>query len=156
MNDKPRIYPASAYDENLCIKISASLWLAILFLLKPYAVMLLSLANMAKHTELIYILYPNDATFALGAMAALPTALLFIAWTKRQPGSGMKIRWIWHHGRTFLIVSAVLNLAISVIPVFWIGRGPELSDVAQAILAVYVILYLFRSERVRDTFRDFP
>jgi hypothetical protein len=155
MNDKPRIYPASAYDENLCIKISVSLWLAILFLLRPYMVLLLSLANMANHTELIYLLYANETTFALGAMAALPTAVLFIAWTKRQLGSGKKIRWIWRHGRTFLIVSAVLNLTIVVIPVFWLGRGPEFSDVAQAILTMYVILYLCRSERVRDTFRDF-
>lgn len=155
MNDKLKKYPAFAYDENLCIKVSISLWLAIVFLLRPYAVMLLSLANMSDHTQLIYLLYENDTTFVLGAMAALPAMVLFIAWTKRRPDSGGTIRWIWHHGRAFLTMSAVLNLIIVVISAFWAGRGPRFADVTQAILTVYIILYLYRSERVRDTFLDF-
>jgi hypothetical protein len=155
MNDKLKKYPASAFDENLRIKISISLWLAIVFLLRPYAVMLLSLANMSDHTQLIHLLYANDTTFALGAAAALPALVLFIAWTKRRPDSGATIRWIWHHGRALLMMSAVLNLIIVGISAFWAGRGPQLADVTQAILTVYIILYLYRSERVRDTFRDF-
>jgi hypothetical protein len=49
----------------------------------------------------------------------------------------------------------VLNLIIVGISAFWAGRGPKLADVTQAILTVYILLYLYRSERVRDTFRDF-
>ena len=155
MNDELKKYPVSAYDENLRIKISISLWLAIVFLLRPYAVMLLSLVNMSNHTQLIHLLYANDTTFALGAAAALPTMMLFIAWTKRRPDSGGTIRWIWHNGRAVLITSAVFNLIIVGISAFWAGRGPKLADVTQAILTVYIILYLYRSEPVRDTFRDF-
>jgi hypothetical protein len=86
MNDKLKKYPASAFDENLRIKISISLWLAIVFLLRPYAVMLLSIANMSNHTQLIHLLYANDTTFALGAAAALPA--LITLWTKRRPIRG--------------------------------------------------------------------
>ncbi len=158
MNDKleKHQYPASAYDENLCIKVNVSLWFAILFLLRAYVVMLLSLVNMSNQTELIHLLYASETTFALGAVAALPALVLFMAWTKRRPGSGRTIRWIWHHGRAFLIVSAVLNLAIVAGSVFWAERSPQFSDVTQALLTMYIILYLHRSERVRDTFRDFP
>lgn len=149
-------YSASAYDENLCIKVSIGLWLAILFLLRPYAVMLLSLVNMSNPTELIYLLYANDTAFALSAVAALPAVILFIVWTKRRPGSGRAIRWTWQHGRMFLVVSAILNLFIVVASVFWAERNPQLSDVIQAILAISIVLYLHRSARVRDTFQDFP
>jgi hypothetical protein len=156
MSDKLKKYPASAYDDNLCIKISIGLWLTIVFLLRPYVVMLLSFANMSNTMELIHLLYVNDTTFALSAVAALPTVVLFITWTKRRPDSGRAIRWIWNHGRAFLAVSIVLNLIIVVISAFWARRGPQFADAIQAILIVYIILYLYRSERVRDTFQDFP
>lgn len=156
MDHPAKIYRASAYDENLCIKVGLGLWLAILFLLRPYVVMILSLANMSDHTQLIHLVYPGDGVFALGAIAALPAVALFLAWTKRRPGAGRTARWVWHRGRMLMMLSALCNLITAVIPMLPGHSGFSFIALIQILATIGVMFYIMRSVRVRDTFQDFP
>lgn len=151
-----KTYPASAYDENLNLKLSIGLWLVILFLLKPYIVMLMSFSNMNNHTELINIAYASKGALPFAEVSSLPALALFIAWMRRRPNAGKAIRWIWKQGRALLLISTVLNLAFAVAPALSRLQEVQLADLIHGILSVYALTFLLLSERTRDTFLDFP
>jgi len=148
-------YPASAYDDNLCLKISLETWVVILFLIRPYVILVLSLANKRDRMGLIYSFYPSTSGLPLAAAAALPAVLLLIAWVKRKPGAHAAVRWIWQHGKALLLASTLLNIGIVLQPLM--GEEDKLSMTGWAQLAACMasIVYLLTAERVKDTFRDF-
>ena len=156
MDQKLKTYPSFAYDEHFCIKIGIGLWIVMLFLLRPYLAMLLSFANTSDPTELIDLVFDTRRALALQAVAALPAMMLFVAYSRRRPAAGAAVRWIWHRGKTLLILSVLGNLSILLGPIFWENTAPGFSSWVQAVAAMGMVFYLFRSERVRDTFHDFP
>lgn len=154
--DHSGAYPASAYDNKLNLKPSIGMWLVIVFLLKPYLVMLVSLANRSNRTELISLVYDHSGVLAMAELAALPALAVVIAWVKRNSGASRIIRWIWNNGRSLLILSTLFNVAILAISTEWRVDEFGFFIVLQMILSAFVLFYLWRSDRVRDTFNDFP
>ncbi len=149
-------YPFSAYDRYLCLRMSFGLWLVLLFLARAYAVLMLSLANIRAPLELINMFYHDRTVLAVGAVAALPALVVFYAWTQREPGASARVRWIWHRGPVFLAVSAGLN-ALALLPWLWIGgAGVNWFFAVQLGGCAYILFFLFGSQRVKDTFADFP
>lgn len=149
-------YPASAYDDNLCLKIGLGTWVVILFLIRPYVILVLSLANKADRMGLVYLFYPARAALPLAAAAALPTVLLLISWVKRKPGARASIRWIWQHGKVFLFISIFLNAGVALQPLLWDETKMNSTGWAQLAACILIVIYLLTSERVKDTFKDFP
>ena len=150
-------YPLSAYDKYICLDVSVGLWLVIAFLMRPYVIVVMSVANRRDPMGLIDVFYADRSHLALGALAAIPAVLLFIAWNKRKPGASASVRALWHRGRALLTASAVLNAVIAVLPLVH-GRagGIDYLGVVQLALCGWILVYLYDSERVRDTFADFP
>jgi hypothetical protein len=150
-------YPLSAYDKYVCLDMSVGMWLVIAFLLRPYLIVIISLANRQDRMGVIDMFYADRSHLALGALAAIPAVLVFIAWNKRKPGASAFARALWHRGRALLAVSAVLNAVIGLLPLLE-GRpgGMDYFGVVQLVLCGWILVYLHDSERVRDTFADFP
>ena len=80
------------YDTFLCLKISSGMWLVILYLLRPY-ILLISTFRMGRgggKSEGISVLrdmvYPDDFSLALGIFATVPVLILMYGWIKRKPG----------------------------------------------------------------------
>lgn len=151
-----KTYPASAYDDKLNLKPGIGLWMAIVFLIKPYLVMLISFANRSNRTELIYIFYAHDGTLAIAELASLPAIAIFVAWIYRQPGANGVVRWIWRNGRNLLMTSTLLNALLLVMSTDWHLEELKFFSVLQLVLSVFIFFYLWTSGRVRDTFNDFP
>lgn len=149
-------YPASAYDDKLNLKLGIALWMVIVFLIKPYLVMLISFANRSNRTELIYTFYAHDGTLAMAELASLPAIAIFVAWIYRQPGANGIIRWIWRNGRGLLMTSTLLNAVLLVVSTDWNLEELGFLSVLQLALSILILLYLWFSDRVRDTFNDFP
>lgn len=149
-------YPASAYDDDLCLKISLGTWLVILFLLRPYVILALSLANKADRTGLVYLFYPAASGLPLAALAALPVVLLLVAWVKRKPGARASVRWIWRHGKAFLLASTLFNMGVALQPLLREENKPGMAGWIQLAVCMAVAIYLLTSERVKDTFKDSP
>lgn len=150
-----RKYPFSAYDEYLCLKMSAGMWLVLVFLFRPYAIMVMSFATKRDRMGLINLFYDDRAAMALGAVAAMPMVLIIYAWIKRRPGAAAHVRHIWNSGRWIMLGSALINVAIPVWPILG-GTKPDLVAMGQLALSALIIFYLLLSPRVRETFADFP
>ena len=151
------------YDTFLCLKISSGMWLVILYLLRPY-ILLISTFRMGRgggKSEGISVLrdmvYPDDFSLALGIFATVPVLILMYGWIKRKPGAPDYVRKIWRHGSGILTVAAVLNIVIVFVPLL-LGLIHHIHPAGwvQVALSLPIILYLYASQRVKDTFADFP
>jgi hypothetical protein len=152
-----RQYPFSAYDQYLSLKMSATMWVATLFLARPFAILLASVANRRDRTGLMNTFYHDPVSLAIDTFAALPAVLVVVAYMRRRPGAPQVFQDIWTHGRELLLLATLLNLISIFLPFFWntqLRMGtPEFAKLA---VTVVILFLLIRSNRVRDTFNDFP
>jgi hypothetical protein len=88
-------------------------------------------------------------------MSALPALAIVAAWIRRHPSAGRLPRLVWANGKSLLVFSATLNVFLIV----WsIVERKLISnfDLIQIVVSFYCLLYVIRSERLRDTFLSFP
>jgi hypothetical protein len=152
-----RQYAFSAYDKHLCLKISMPMWAAILFLARPFAILLMSFANRQDRTGLLSTFYHDPFSLAIDTLAALPALLVIVAWARHRPEASRPIRWLWAHGRSLLLLATLLNIASVFLPLLW---NPDVRmdtpELVKLAICVTILYMLIKSERVRDTFNDFP
>jgi hypothetical protein len=157
-----RVYSFKEYDQYLALKPGMGFWLIALFFLRPYLLKLSTFqrgrgARTAAVSRLYELVYPDDFGFFLAIVATIPSLLLFFALAKRKPGASELVRRIWRNGVMLLLIAAVLNIIVIFIPIF-IGRvhGIHILDIVQLVVAALILVYIFRSLRLKDTFADFP
>ena len=152
-----RQYPFSAYDKYLSLKLSIPMWGAVLFLARPFVILLLSVANKKDRTGLLSTFYHDPVSFAIDTFAALPALLVLIAWARHYPEASQPIRRIWAQGRLLLLLATLLNIASIFLPLLW---NPDLRmdipELAKFAISAAILYMLIKSERVKDTFNDFP
>lgn len=150
-------YPISSYDKYLCLKPDVTMWLILLFLLKPYLVLVLSITNLKDKSGLINMVYPDHLAMSLGALASVPVTLIIYAWSKRKPGASPFVRSIWAKGRSLLIISAVLNAGVIFIPL-WVEKWRTLSNAEWVHfgIAILIAFMVYTTPYIRDCFNDFP
>jgi len=153
-----RVYEFSAYDGNLALKVSPTLWLAVLFLIRPYLIMVLSFANRREPMALIEMFYADRLPMVVASIAALPVILFLLSYIKRSKAENISwARRLWHRGRELLMLSAVLNVLVVFFP-YLVAQHYNMNVVGmmQLLISLIVLLYLARSKRVKDTFADYP
>jgi len=157
-----KLYSFSDYDKYMSLKPGLEVWLIIAYFLRPF-IMKISTIQMGRGAKsgsvsrLKDMVYPNDFGFFIAFLATIPVLILVFAYAKRKPGASGLVRKIWHKGRMLLIVTAVLNLIIIFVP-FLVDLTYRINMLGwvQLAIAVYVIFYLYSTQRVKDTFADFP
>lgn len=155
----PLTYSPSSYDDHFCLKPPALLWLAAAYLSRAIVLIVASdvgyvarvganVVTMLRGAVSVYALVPS--------LVAVPVLYALIA---RGPTSSKLVRWIWAHGRTILILAAILDCAVSVAASGIAGGDTEdLSAglLLAAVFDVYFLVYIVATRRVRDVFADFP
>ena len=162
MKKMSKKYSFSDYDKNVCLKLSLGTWLAIIYFLRPLILQLSSIQmgrgnKAAGAGGLKDAIYPDDFSLFIAILATLPIIFLIVAWIKRKPGASDFIKKLWRNGKNFLIATALLNIVIIFVPLIMKDyyRITTL-DWVQIIVAVGIIIFLSTSQRVKDTFADFP
>lgn len=153
---EPQTYPFSAYDRNLCLKMNAAMWAVLAFLLRPYVIVVASISNRADRTGIVHTFYPDKTALALSALAAIPAMVLVYAWLMRQSAVQGLPRRIWHRGRDIMLVISLVNIPVLVGPAVLAGSMLTPGIVLQLAGCALLIWYLVRSQRVVDTFEDYP
>ncbi len=102
-------------------------------------------------------MYPDDFSLFIAIVAALPVFPVIFAAFKRKPEASDLIRKLWRNGRNFITVAAVMNIIILFVPFehFSIYSFTRV-DWIQLAIAVGIIYFMHTSQRVKDTFADFP
>jgi hypothetical protein len=157
-----KIYSFNDYDKYMSLKLDFELWLIIVYFLKPF-IMKVSTIQMGRGAKsdsvsgLKDLVYPNDFGFFLAFLATIPVLLLIMVYIKRKPGASGWVRRIWHKGKQLLLATAVLNMIIIFIP-FLVDLTHKINMLGwgQLAIAAYIVFYLFTTQRVTDTFADFP
>jgi len=153
-----RVYGFSAYDGNLALKVSPTLWLAVLFLMRPYVIMILSFADRRDRMALIEMFYADRLPMVFASIAALPVIIFFASYLKRSKAQNVLwARRLWHKGRELLMLSAALNVLVVFFP-YLLDQHHKLTLIGmiQLLVSLIVLLFLARSQRVKDTFADYP
>jgi hypothetical protein len=156
--DTPRSYPWSHYDDQMCLKPPLLLWVGVLYLSRaitlPIAMAMGHFAGVEPNAiERFRGLWSVDALFP-SVIAAVVLYTMF----RRVPTASKPVRWIWLHGRSFLLISAVLDVVLlSITPIRegGINDGSLLALFAAAV-DLYFLAYVLAARRVRDAFAEFP
>ena len=150
-------YPIESYDKYLCLRMNDTLWLILLFLLRPYLVTIISLVNRADKTGLINMVYSDKLVLWWAFLAGVPAALVIYAWNRRRPEASPFARKVWHRGRELLAVSALGNVAVVFVPL-WLGIAHHVntSGWIQLAISLGIVITLYSSPYIRDCFSDFP
>lgn len=157
-----KLYSFNDYDKYMSLKLDFELWLIIVYFLRPF-IMQVSTIQMGRGAKsdsvsgLKELVYPNDFVFFLAFLATIPVLLLIMAYMKRKPGASGWIRNIWHKGKQLLLATAVLNMIIIFIPFLMdLTHKINMLGWGQLAIAAYIVFYLYTTQRVTDTFADFP
>jgi hypothetical protein len=103
------------------------------------------------------MLYPDNFSFFIALVITIPTLIVLGAYAKRKPGASGLIQGIWRKGAILLMATAVLNMAVVFLPLAMdLTHHINVYSWGQLAVAVGIFGYLYRSERVKDTFADFP
>jgi phosphoglycerol transferase MdoB-like AlkP superfamily enzyme len=158
-----KVYNFNDYDKNLSLKVSHELWLIILYLLHPF-ILLLSTVRMGRGGSgvtgvdgLKNLVYPDDFSLVLAILATMPTLLFVFAWTRRKPGAPALVQRLWAKGATLLAAAAALYIVVVFVPLLTRAVA-SIHPVgwAQVAISIFIIVDLFKSQRIKDTFADFP
>lgn len=149
-------YPAHRYDEHLALRVPATLWLAMLYLVRHLVLLGITfLPTTGEEIEILRALV--HPAYLIADLIALP---VLVAAARRRPEAGPLLRQIWRRGRRLLSLSALLYLALVIARTagsgrsFWVSVDETL--LASVLLDLAVLAYLWRSPLVRDLFSDFP
>lgn len=157
-----KLYSFSDYDKYMSLRLDLEMWLIIAYFLRPF-IMKVSTIQMGRGAKsdsvggLKDLVYPDDFGFFIAFLATIPVLILVFAYVKRKPGASGLVRKIWHNGRMLLVVTAVLNVIIIFVPFLLdVTHSINMLGWGQLAIAVYILFYLYTTQRVKDTFSDFP
>ena len=150
-------YPISSFNKYVCLKPNALMAIITLYLLKPFLLTVSSVIYKGDSNSLINIFYTNKLIMSLEAAAAIPVIFLLIALSRRAPGAGKMIHYLWMNGKTLIITTAFLQLCINSSPLwFSINNIMTRTSWIQLLLYVSIIIITIFSAYMRDCFSDFP
>ncbi len=148
-------YPLERYDKYLCLRMNETLWLILLFLLRPYLITIMSLVNRTDRTGLINMVYSDKMILWWAFLAGVPAIFVFYAWSRKRPGASSFVRKVWRRGRPLLAVSAIFNVAIVFAPLL-MGHRMSTAGWTQLVISIGIVVTLYSSSYIRDCFSDFP
>jgi len=154
-----RTYNPSSYDDHFCLKPPALLWLAVLYLSRTFLLLVIYVVSSVSRISPDALATLRGTVSIYAFVPALVAAPVLVALLRRAPSATSLVRWFWAHGRTILILAAILDCAVSVGGA-GLGDGDvtNLSPVSllAALFDIYFLVYILATRRVRDTFADFP
>lgn len=156
MATKTPQYSLEDFDQYHVLKIPLLLWLSTFYLLKYpllYALPAVPAMGSAEYLTKFVIAHFH---WSLLVFSCLPAALVLVAMMRRRPTAGAAVRRIWTYGRGLLLLAVVADLSIQAALI--VGQQQKLSEYVLVIgyLDVMLWLYLWRSRRVREVFKQFP
>jgi hypothetical protein len=151
-------YPASHYDDHLCLKPPLLLWVAALYLSRavtlPIAMAIAHFAGVdQKAITLTRALWSVD-----GLVPSLIAAAVLYALIRRVPTASAPVRWLWAHGRTFLAIASIMDTVLIATALVRQGviNDQSLWSVGAALGDLYFLVYVLAARRVRHALSEFP
>ena len=91
-------YRFNDFDKYMCLSLGTIAWVVILFLMRPYVVLLVSMTNHSNRMEFIDLVYPDRLWLAIDTVAAIPAVILVVVTFLRRPNAAGSVKAIWKRG----------------------------------------------------------
>ena len=105
-------------------------------------------------------MYPDDFSLFIALVAALPAAVIIFTAFKRKPEASDLIKKLWRNGANLLTAASIISIASLIKPLTQTDFNHltklDLTHLIQLIIAISILIFLHTSQRVKDTFADFP
>lgn len=146
-------YHWADYNEYQVLKVPGFLLLAMIYLLKHLVIFILPLISQIP----IFIQFAHTHFNPLLLLSSVPAISLIISWLRRVPQTrSLIIRRIWQYGRLLLITSLMLELTLIVL-LYMVGQHKmDETWLLFLYLDLVFMIYVLKSQRVRDVFAEFP
>lgn len=155
------LYTPDDYNQYDVLHVPVVLSLTTIYLLKHYLITALPFLATVPFVSMIAAplidVIPSHSYSSRALLyASIIPLLVTMAMARRVPTAGHLFRFIWSWGRILLIISVVLE--VSLVILYAAMDWKKLNDVTLIFIYLDVIafMYLLRSQRVRDTFAQFP
>jgi hypothetical protein len=149
-------YDHTRYDRYDVLRPTWAFWVMVLFLSRHLVFLLLLGISHGKGGSAP----PNPSLGALIEpiyfISDIPALVLIYVAGNRVPGAGTALRFLWHNGRTILMLSIVTYFALMI---FKLGAGVfdfHLLTVAIVLLNLGILAALLTNQYFRDLFAQFP
>ena len=158
------MYTPDDYDKHSCLKPSLGLYIAILFSMKDVVLIIVeALSQLKAKGGPNRLEYFQDLVQPEMIIVNIIGLLLFMSFMKREPKEQGFWKKISENGRLLLIFALSLHLAIlgveqalQMSEAYRWYKGINMSLIYMMFVDLIFILYAASSQRVRDTFADWP
>ena len=157
-SDPSHSYPASCYDDQMCLKPPLLLWVAVLYLSRALTLpVVMAIGHFSGVDSSAIAAF--RAFWSLDSLGpSLIAAIILYVLCRRVPAAPAWVRWVWARGRILLAVAAILDVAVLAFGLLRQGEINDSSPLSFGAMAVdlYFLLYILAARRVRDAFSEFP
>lgn len=146
-------YSFEDYNEHNVLKIPLTLVLVNLYLLKHFFIFILPIIS-----QIPWLVKFAHENFNLSLLlSSLPAVLVMVGMSRRLPKTRSPIiRWLWRQGRWLFLLNLVLEISLIILYVALEIKKFNEASLIFLYTDVVLIIFLFRSARVRDIFAEFP
>jgi len=153
-----KLYAPSSYDHFFCLKPPVMMWIAVLYLSRALTLPIAMAIGSFSGVNDAAIHMARGLWSANTLLPSLIAALVLLAAFRRTPKASSLVRWIWARGRVLLAAAAAIDLALSLVAPLRVGEIDDRTILAliAALVDGYFLIYILASQRIRDTFAEFP
>jgi hypothetical protein len=151
---RPAQYDLSDYRDDGTLRVSGLIIAMMLFLSRHLLLIFVGGVSTFKGAKVSGI--PGLYSHPLLLLASIPALLVLLAVFRRIAKGGVLPRPIWRAGRWLLCLAAALDIVLGLMIADFQANRISPIQIAIFVMDAYILLYLLRSERSRDTFADFP
>lgn len=149
-------YSFKDFDKYNCLTLSFSYYAILLFLLKGYAIGIVSLSNFKDKLTVIQWFYPESELFYLSLLTGVPGLFLMYIIFQRKPGASQFIKSIWNHIGYVCTALVLIDFMIYWSLFYFKQIGQFNWLLGQTCFGILATVYCLKSVRAMINRHEFP
>lgn len=151
-----QFYSVGDFDSYDCLKLSKSVYLVLIFLLRGYLVWLMSVTNMRDRVSIISFIYPEVTLFYFSLFSGAIGLFILLIISLRRPEASHWVQFSWRHCRTILIVALLFDLLTHTVGYFYWQLVSLEWLFIQLAMSIALIMLCYSSKRFKINLTEFP
>lgn len=151
-----RNYSIGDFDKYNCVKLSFLFYLSLLFILRGYAVWVMSVTNMQDRVATLQWVYPDTRLFYLSLASGCLGLLVLFVICLRKPDAPNWVKFAWRYCRVIIITALLADLLINA-SVYYFWQMQSINWLLFQLGAVFFLIVLsLQSKRMKVNLQEFP
>jgi uncharacterized membrane protein len=149
-------YSVEDFDKYNCLKISITIYLVLLFVLRGYFVWIMSVTNMRDRIAIIEFVYPDTSLFFLSLFSGALGLIVVVLLSLRRPNANAWVQKLWPYCRVIMVTALMFDLVVSIVAYsYW-----QLLSITWLLIQVSIVISLItlcaKSQSLAINLREFP